>query len=414
MRARAGAGCVVAAAVTVVIAACSPNPTQSPPASASLASSVAAGTLVPSGSPPPSVPTPVPVASMGAWIVRPVLDYTTSGGADLASTVSGKTQFIHVVVSNLEEGMEGGFDASVYFRTRNAGLGWEDRLLIGGMSPRIAAAGANVYVAFEAYGCQGGAGVLRNSDHGRRGTWAPLTCVTRNQAMGSEDAPAIAATGSLVYVASIDEGTGRVAIGISRDRGRTWRRVDLGPARPDGSGIVGAVAVAATGRLAAVAWSDRGATFTRVSLDAGVHWGASSALPGRVASASARGSRLAFGGAADDGSSSVFMWAARDGWGEIAVPAIPPTSPAEPRTATVALGAGTSVAVTHAVCHSTDWAGVEGDTWWATSPDGGVTWKPLEPLPVCAGDAPIVWGADGRAFLLVPGEEEGYALAVHP
>jgi hypothetical protein len=413
MRARAGAGRAVAVAATVVMAACSPNPTQSPSATATVAPSVGAATLLPSGSLPPSFETPVPVASMGAWVVRPVPEYTTSGGADLATSVDGKTQFIHVVVSNLEEGMEGGFDASVYFRTGNAGLGWDDRLLIGGMSPRIASAGPNVYVAFEAYGCRGGSGVLRNSDHGRRAAWAPLSCVTRNPVRGSEGAPAVAATGSLVYVASVDDVTGRVAVGISRDRGRTWRRVDLGPVRPDESGIVGPVQVAATGRFAAVAWSDRGGTFTRVSVDAGVHWGPSSSLPGGVASSSARGSRLAFGGAADDGSTAVFIWAQRDGWGEIAVPAIPPASPLEPRSATVALGPGTSVAVTHAVCRSTQ-AGLEGDTWWATSPDGGVTWRPLEPLPVCAGTGPIAWGADGRAFLLVPGEEEGYALAVHP
>jgi hypothetical protein len=396
--ARLGSG-VVGLALTVLVA-CSAATLPTPAPTASVASSVATATL-----------TPMPGAPDGGWVERAVPETTTTGGADLASTVDGQTRFIHIVY-NVEEGLEGGWDASLYLRTQNEGQAWSERLLIEGVSPRIATAGPNVYLAFQAYRC-GGAGLLRNRDHGRRNAWSALTCVTRSREMRPDSAMAIAATDTLVYLASVDVSTHRTGVRISRDHGTTWRQVDMGPARGDESGVVGPVEMAATGRLAAVLWSDRGTTFARSSVDAGAHWSAATTLSGGIRSASAGDSRLAFGGTDSDGSPRVLIWTEADGWRAVAVPGGASTVPIA-QSSDVALGPGMSVAASYAGSCPADMAQLQGDTRWTASADGGLTWKELQPLPRCATDLAMVWADDGRAFLLFYGEDGSYVLAVHP
>src|SRR2546423_5266717 len=188
--------------------------------------------------------------------------------------------------------------------------------------------------------------------------------------------------------------------------------MDIGPARGDESGTVGPVSVAATGRLVAVAWSDRGATLARVSIDAGGHWGNPTPLLERASSAAAADSRLAFGGTSKDGAPAVSIWTESEAWRALAVPEAR-LAPSTYHGAAVALGPATSLAVTYLASCPAEETQPAGDTRWTNSPDGGVTWRALPPLPRCAGGSPILWRSDGRAFLLFYGDES-YVLAVHP
>lgn len=414
----------VGLAVIALLIACSTNQSPIPSATASPAPSVAVATPR-SGAPSPTPiaspsPTPTPTATRApiepgqAWVEREVPEYTTEGGADLAVTVEGEDEFIHVAVSNLEGAWNEGGDASVYLRTRNDGRTWSQRLMVGGMDPRLAAAGRNVYLAVEAYRCGEGVGFMRNADHGRRGAWFTLACLTRAQNyMGS---PAIAATGRLVYVASSNDETGRVAVHVSRDRGRTWTRVPLGSASDEDGYPGGDVVVAATGHRVVVAWEKRDVTYARVSEDAGRHWGPTGRVAdGMTHSASARGGRLALSGAHWTCGAEVDPGVAT--WGRIsgdpgAWVAVP--MPGAVRSCSghgggfLELGPNANLGVLY--YPDAD------DCAWTTSADDGATWGAPEVLPWCADELSIIWTADGRRFVLHNGgkDEYPYVLAVSP
>lgn len=416
----------VGLAVVALLMGCSTNQSPIPSATASPAPSVAVAT------PGPGAPSPTPFASCSptltrtptatraptepgpAWVEREVPEYTTDGGADLAMTVAGEDELIHVAVSNLEGAWNEGDDASVYLRTGNDGRTWSQRLLVGGMDPRLAAAGRNVYLAFEAFGCGQGVGFMRNADHGRRRAWSSLACLTRTQNyMGS---PAIAATGRLVYVASSNDETGRVAVHVSRDHGKTWTRVPLGSASDEDGYPGGAVAVAATGHLVAVAWEKRDVTYARVSVDAGRHWGPIGRLAdGITKSASARGGRLAFSGAhgtcGEEVDSGVAAWgrisADPGAWVDVPMPGVA-GSCSGPGGGFMALGPNANLGVLY---HPD-----ADDCAWTTSADDGATWGAPEVLPWCADELSIIWTADGRRFVLHNGGMDEYpvVLAVSP
>jgi hypothetical protein len=352
------------------------------------------------------IPTPPTTQALApAWVEHDLDADTTAGGADLAATVDGETTFVHVVASNLEEAWENGDDASVYLRTANEGRKWGKQLMIGGGSPRIATAGRRVYVAFAAYQCGGGIGVLRNGDHGLRRAWSDVTCLTRDQ--GGMSSLAIAATRDRVYVASADDATGRVAVRVSDDRGRTWRRVRLGVAHINEDEEVGPVEVAANGSMAAVAWSDDGVVVARVSTDSGRHWRpVANVAPGSVHSASAHGSRVALAGFDGEGSPWVRVSTAAGDWRAIAIPEAGTRSMSDSWVAEVALGPGSGMALV--TC-----AG--GDARWATSADDGATWEEPQRVRDCPDEMSMLWTADGRAVLLhSDGDEVQYALAAGP
>jgi hypothetical protein len=392
-----------------LVAGCSPSATTTTSVSHSPSASAAAATATPTRiaprADPESAPTPTatPVPAP-AWAEHDLSAYTTAGGADLAATVDGETTFVHVVASNLEEAWENGDDASVYLRTANEGRTWRKQLMLGGYSPRIATAGRRVYVAFAAYQCRSGIGVLRNRDHGRRGAWSDVTCLTREH--GGLSSLAIAATGDLVYVASADEATGRVAVRISGDRGRIWKRVRLGVAHMNEDEVVGPVEVAASGSMAAVAWSDDGVVVARVSTDSGRHWRSlADVAAGSVHSASAHGSRVALAGFDSEGSPWIRAWTDAGDWRAIAIPDAGTRSMSDSWVAEVALGPGAGTALV--TC-----AG--GDAYWAISADGGATWEEPRRVRDCPDEMSVLWTADGRAFVIHSDGDEGYALAAGP
>ena len=220
-----------------------------------------------------------------SWVERDIPVFTTSGGADVDSTADGDTRYVHAVVSNIEEGWPLGDhadDASEYIRTRSDGRQWGNPLLIGGMVPRLAASGHHVYLTYEAYACGSGIAVRRNNDHGRRGAWSSVICLTRNAELDSMWGPDIAAAGRFVYVVSRSRPLHAAVVRVSRDHGRTWTHASLGHATDT-------VSVAAAGHVAVVAWTDRGVSYARLSLDGGRHWRPKVRLPaGRVTSAAAR------------------------------------------------------------------------------------------------------------------------------
>jgi hypothetical protein len=342
------------------------------------------------------------------WVARPVPEDTTHGGADVAGTIEGQSRFIHVVVSNLEEGWEDAADASVYTRTSSEGGRWEQRLLIGGMNPAIAAAGREVYLAFHAYGCDSGLGFLRNPDHGHLESWSAVSCLTKDSRFTSA---AIAASGSLVLVTSVDEQSAEVALWVSNDHGQTWAEGRLGSAGGTEPGSVGSVEVAATDHLAAVAWVDRGVTVARISQDAAGHWGNPTPIAdGAVRSASAQDSRVAFSGASiADGSPWGQIWTEGGDWRAMSLPSSGPRPHSLPWTTYVILEPPPGVVV---AAHSD--AEPCALVWWSSA-DDGATWEPRGTAPGCASDAAVLWTREQQAVLQYDEEQaDGYVLWVSP
>ena len=340
------------------------------------------------------------------WETRGLGENTTVGGGDLARTTDQDVEYLHAVVSNIEEAFDGGWDGSVYLRSQNGGQAWRERLLIKGISPRIAGAGSTVFVAFEGYECGGGAAVLRNTDHGKARSWSRVACVTKRQTLATEYAPSIAATDGTVAVAWIDERTGDATAAVSWDDGKSWTAHRLGRARGDESGIVGPVEVAADGTILAVVWFDRGDTVARVSVDSGRTWGTPETIArGGVASASAAGGLVAFMGSDSDQSSWIEVWSRSRGWSSFPVPATEGTSI---RDQAMALGTDRSLGVASSVCNADRNAG---ETQSFISKDPGTTWIPQTPLSECATEPVMLRPPDGRILLLYY-DDAGYTLAV--
>lgn len=347
-----------------------------------------------------------------SWVVRSAVPETTDiGPADLAATVAGDTEYIHTVTP-VEELLDGA-DGAVYWRSGDGGRQWRQRFEMGGWSPQLAAAGRQVYIAYQDYGCVG-IGVRRNSEHGRRRAWSGPTCLARTAQLAGS--PEVAAADRFVYVASAGDARGRVAVHVSRDRGRTWSRVPLGSSRDESGEADGSVAVAATGRLAAVAWTDRNVSYVRISEDGGRRWSSPVRLSdGRVTSAAARDGRLAVSGLGDDGVPWVRLRAEDGTWRSITLPSTrdgPPEVPCYGES-WVVLGPAGGVAVPYADCR---WDGLVGGddlrNRWVTTTDDGATWSTPDPLPGDVDESiPIVWARDGRAYMLFYGDQQ-YMLAV--
>ena len=350
--------------------------------------------------------------SGSAWTIRPVPEYTTSGGGAIARSVAGNADYLHVVAANLEEAWVNYDDASVYLRTADEGLTWDQELMIGGAEPTVAAAGRHVYVAFQAYSCGGGVGVMRNGDHGRRAAWSTVSCLTRDRDINSMWAPAIAATGSLVYVTSIDPATGRAVVWSSRDHGRTWAKQRLGSSDAEGW----PPNVAATGAIAAVAWTNDGVARVRMTLNEGRDWGSPTRLAtGSVTGTSAGGTRLAFSGIdgacdgeADEGGIAWGKtWTDSGPWVDLKIPG-PARSCMSSWGAAVVLGPGQELGLA-------SYLDAESDRMvWRSSPDNGITWGSPEPFPGGGEKLSLVWSDNGRIFSFGAGRGDyTYGVAVH-
>lgn len=350
----------------------------------------------------------VPIGPSPAWVDRSLKEESGFVAGLAATTQAGSLSF-HALVSE-EEVLDDGLDAEVYLRTRDEGRTWGERRLIRGTDSKIATAGQHVYVATYAYEC-GGVGVLRNNDDGRAAAWSVPSCLTRNRDLDSEWAPEITATASDVYVTSVDQETNDVAVWVSHDSARTWTRQVLGKASLDGC-CIGPLKVAATNDLVAVTWTDGGVTMTRISSDGGSEWGGVTRLSiGYPTSASARDSRLAFGGAGPTGSS----WASilsEGQWESVEVPSPQMRSDIVPDASSIALGPEMRFGVLY--CESAASDGPN-DPVWVAAVDGApdVNWGTPERLPGGCVDFPaVVWTDDGILATLIQGDEESPVLAV--
>jgi hypothetical protein len=403
-------GVLVAA---LAFAACQTTPLPASDAAPTATATGAAASSVPSTFFPSEAPSSAPSAAPPrglTWTSRGIPEFTTEGGAGIAGTIDGATRYTHVVVSNLEEACCGGLDASVYDRTADDGASWGQRLLLRGIEPTVAAADGHVYVTLEAYECRSGIGILTNDAHGRRGRWSATNCLTTDGELDSEWAPAIAATGSSVYVAAIDARTKRARVWTSSDNGRSWTDSALGPARPDAAGCcLGPVRVGATSEHVLVAWSDEAKVVARISHDAGRSWEAATALaPGVVSTAAAAGARLAVTGTRTDQGAWIRAWSQQGGWVTVPLPTDGPASET-PTGAAVAMNLDPAGALTYFACWLVGTDGTE--LRLSTASADGLDWSTPEPAPGCAVESV---GAEGRLLQIAgPAEDgEGYTLAI--
>lgn len=380
----------------------SPADTDVPSPSAADVSPSPAQTIVAS-------PTPSPIA----WTAVAIPEYTTVGGADIARGLDSGAEFIHVVVSNREDGWpvgEGILDASVYERSTDGGLTWGDELVMGGTSPQVAADGRNVIVTYLAYDCGSGIGVQRNRDGGASGAWSRVICLTRRPRwdFGSDVAPHIATGDGTVYVAAA-ESRAHVAVWISRDRGRTWTKTILGDRDAEAdTDWPETIDVAATGDLVAVAWSDRrGGVLARASGDSGVTWTPSEPIgsrPGALVSASGSDHRLAFsGGSGAD--TWIALWVEDGGWTSVSTANVAPAGPS------VVLRPDADVALLDGYCRRDDATDMAtGSRWWAST-DNGRTWASPVDVSGCLQEPHPIWTSDGR-ILLIEVLDDGYGLRI--
>jgi hypothetical protein len=358
---------------------------------------------------PSSAPSTAPPKGL-TWTSRGIPEFTTEGGAGIAGTIDGATRYTHVVVSNLEEACCGGLDASVYDRTADDGASWGQRLLLRGVEPTVAGADGHVYVALEAYECRLGLGILTNDVHGRRGRWSATNCLTTDGELDSEWAPAIAATGSSVYVAAIDARTKRARVWTSSDNGRSWTDSALGPARPDAAGCcLGPVRVGATSEHVLVAWSDQGRVVTRISDDGGRTWAETTKLAsGRVSGAAGASGHLAVAGTGSDRTAWIRAWSQQGGWLTVPLPTDGPASET-PTGAAVAMNLDPAGALTYFACWLVGTDSTE--LRLSTASADGLDWSTPEPAPGCAMQS---LGVEGRILQIAgPAEDgEGYTLAI--
>ena len=399
------------AGVSLILGACSPAPPSPSPSSTtaiepSASTSAQPPVLTPSRTSEPS-PTAVPPSVTG-WVVRE-MNLGEDGFMDDIAVTSAAGGTIHVM-DHLEEAMDNGFDAGRYRRSTDGGRTWGAEHLLRGIDEVVASAGDRVFVAFQAYDCRTGIGVVRNDENGAPGAWSRVTCLPGDSDLaGSQWGPQAAATGSSVYVLSIDSGTSRAHLRTSHDAGRTFTSMWLGEAHPDSEGDVGPVLLSADDDVVAASWYDAGAPVVRVSHDTARSWGPPVPLPGGAIELSVRDGRtLAQGWSGID---APWYWLSAGGGFEPIAAAGPSATPDPMRwTGThLAIGpAGALGALNTEACVTT----------WRTSTDSGASWSTPErivdgcPAIGTGSPLPVSWLDDGHivAFLDV----EGAGIAERP
>ena len=387
-----------------------------------------APTSAPTSSPQPALttgpsPTMTPQGSTSSsapvdWSKVDIPKGSTAGGADLARGIDGGTEYLHVVVSNVEDAWQtsqGPSDASAYLRSSDGGQTWSRSRLLGGGAPQVAADGHHVYLAYLAYQCGNGIGVQRNDNNGADGSWSQITCLTRTGTGGSETAPSMTAGTDAVYVVAPRDAS-HINVWTSRDHGRTWTRSAIGgrAKQSDDNLWWNTIEVAASREFAATAWSDgRGNVLARTSTDAGRHWSSAERIgPGDVVSSAGSDTRLAFGGFGPAGS-WVALWKAGHGWTSIPAPEAAPFEPMDlGYGGIVALRPDRDVGLLYDQCRWNG-EGYDGNQRWATSTDNGATWGDIEQIARCGDLLPLTWTPDGRVLALGYGDE-GYRLSIGP
>jgi hypothetical protein len=213
-----------------------------------------------------------------------------SGGYDygraLARTVSSTTSYLHEQYTFVNTTNPG-----VYYRRGNStGSAWGTPKRMnrsGGYAEHgaIAAAGKDVYVAYEVIGSYAGfvptdprsIAIRVNTNHGSSTAWLGSRTLSTVARVGR---PSVAATGTYGYAVYTDADSGGIvfasntgvnaaAVGwVTRNIGLTTREAK------NGNGFEGEPVVAAVGALVLVAWisQDGGRIVAKVSTDHGVTW----------------------------------------------------------------------------------------------------------------------------------------------
>jgi hypothetical protein len=214
--------------------------------------------------------------------------YSTNFGLGLARTVTASSAFLHSQYT-----YDGGTRAGVYYRRGNAaGSSWSTAKRLNPATSNaergaIAAAGHYVYVAWTT-GYHGSPGydpaaprrsrVRVNTNHGSSTAWLPTLAMDAFLRSGR---PAVAASGTYVYVVVTDADTGAIHLltnnGVnSPDIG--WLGTQVGTttrkSAVTGDGFEGQPVVAALGSRVLVAWiaSDTGGIVAKISTNRGHTW----------------------------------------------------------------------------------------------------------------------------------------------
>ena len=236
-----------------------------------------------------------------------------SEGRSLARTVtSGGTVKLHQVYTkyafNGVAAKDGGPYQGVYYRRGNStGTSWGTAKRLNGTTthaatPAIATAGKYVYAAWRTELHAGAAydpadarwlQFRRNVHYGDASEWRPI----KNLYVGRIDRPAIAASGSSVYIAYTDSVGGEVRVVKSSDAGATFGSAKaIGSTTGLSEGYAGFADIAVSGSTVVVAWQSGSGVLARVSTNGGSTWGGAvtmSSTPDRFLSVAAAGGRLA-------------------------------------------------------------------------------------------------------------------------
>ena len=170
-------------------------------------------------------------------------NYTWSGGHALAATQESDDHYQHALyessVINGRWVTDSGPYAGVFYRSSGVSTDdWGGKKRINqktmhGSRSAIAASGEDVHavwVGMRKYADYKPKAprvlyVRSNRDHGRLGAWGPI--IRLSDPKGRVDYPTVAADGDNVFVAWTNSKSGKVKVAISRDRGRTWKKLTL-------------------------------------------------------------------------------------------------------------------------------------------------------------------------------------------
>ena len=210
------------------------------------------------------------VALHGAWTVKQLTD--GSGSFSPAIAVSGSN--VYVVWGAASSGNTG-----VYFkRSSDGGASWGAAKLLtnnpsnSSVYPAIAASGSNVYVAWQD-DCTGAWQIYFKRSANNGVSWGTKKKLTNSY--GTPGYQAIAASGSNVYVAWQDDSTlnDEICFRRSTDTGANW---DAKKRLTNNAGVSERPAIAASGSNVYVAWYDdspgNDEIYFRRSTDKGATW----------------------------------------------------------------------------------------------------------------------------------------------
>jgi hypothetical protein len=259
----------------------------------------------------------------------------------------------------------------------------------------------------------------RNSSHGASTSWKATVRLT--SATGRVDYPAIAASGSYVYVAYTDSATGSIRLKVSADRGAHWRTVTVGTTTRSGpSGRAGWPAIAASGANVAVTWlADNASTLkARISMDRAGTWAAATTIgqSGSSPSVAAAGSRVAV--AWTDPALKVRTWTAGVWADPITLPGTDGVASEEPYGPVPALTGTSALAVAYSSCtlncNYEEDISPQASLIWRSSLDGGATWAPSDVVGSSGSSAQrindmptILWPSATRPYIVWNGWTAG-------